>query len=677
MKVIFWGTRGSYPLSDLDFLRYGGNTTCVEVRTDAGDCIIIDAGSGIRDLGKLLPQDEEVTSCSILLTHTHWDHLQGLTSFEPLYSKALPVHFYSPNTAGKNLNDIMHRIFDAQYFPLTWEQIGKAHPLTDFSAGDSWQIGTALVESHPTCHPGGGVAYKITADGWTVYISGDHEWGLSTEDECDGMIDFMKGADLVIGDTHFSDSDYRRHRNWGHSTFGQWVENARLASTRRLCFTHHNPEYNDEHLESIFDTFSRHSDNERMAMFLAKEGLCFTKDAEYQVFDRGGGRKPCPMCDFSRKVAQYSDPSIVLSSVLTEARKTGEADAGSIYLFDEKNSHLTFSYAQNETLFPNSLANKMAYLNATVPYDKSSVAGYVAITGESVNIVDVYDLPKGVPYRFNSSFDEVTGYRTMSTLTVPLIGADRKIVGVLQLINRKVKDKVLPFTTDMQAKLEQLALTAADTIERNRLNNALIVRMLETSALRDPLETAAHVMRVGAMVGEVYQQWAERRNEPVESMRTTKDAIRLAAMLHDVGKVGVPDAILKKPGKLTGEEFLVMQEHCIMGANLFKNAATQLDKMAHNVTLHHHQKWDGSGYTGSPEYPPLAGEDIPLEARITSVADVYDALVSRRCYKEPMPQSEALAILEKDAGTAFDPEIVEIFIDIKATISAIVERFVD
>lgn len=203
------------------------------------------------------------------------------------------------------------------------------------------------------------------------------------------------------------------------------------------------------------------------------------------------------------------------------------------------------------------------------------------------------------------------------------------------------------------------------------------MRMLETAALRDPTETAGHVMRVGTMTAEIYHRWAERNSIPAEELRTVKDRIRLAAMLHDVGKVGTPDVILKKTSALTTDEFKIIQKHSSMGASLFKDATSQLDIMARSIALHHHQKWDGTGYTGDPNEPLLSGLDIPLEARITAVADVYDALVSVRCYKSAVPATTALNILQKDAGTHFDPELIDIFMEIKDMVQAIYNRFGD
>lgn len=153
-----------------------------------------------------------------------------------------------------------------------------------------------------------------------------------------------------------------------------------------------------------------------------------------------------------------------------------------------------------------------------------------------------------------------------------------------------------------------------------------------------------------------------------------------------MGKVGISDNILKKPGKLTDEEFDTIKWHTVNGARLFKNQTSELDRMSMEIALFHHEKWEGRGYPSvsvgdvwtegvAMGSSPVNGEDIPLSARICAVADVYDALSSPRSYKDPFPDEKCLGILESDAGTHFDPEVVEIFIEIFDVIKAIKEKY--
>ena len=152
-------------------------------------------------------------------------------------------------------------------------------------------------------------------------------------------------------------------------------------------------------------------------------------------------------------------------------------------------------------------------------------------------------------------------------------------------------------------------------------------------------------------------------------------SLRLASLLHDVGKIGIPDAILKKPGKLDDHEYAVMQRHTQIGARLFQGLRTDFDEVAREVAMHHHERWDGGGYPGpvtvdadlgEPEEPirqGLAGEDTPLFARIVGLADVFDALLSRRSYKEAGDESQVVDTLRAESGRHFDPELVEIALE--------------
>lgn len=383
----------------------------------------------------------------------------------------------------------------------------------------------------------------------------------------------------------------------------------------------------------------------------------------------------CPICHFFQKISSFSDTHTILGAILSEARRLGNADAGTIYLLENK--ELVFSAAQNDTLFPHSAANKFFYMNSRMPADTSSIAGYVAVTGSILNIPDAHTIPSEREYGFNASFDEKTGYRTVSVLALPLMKSNGEIKGVMQLINSLGPDGAQPFSESMRENIARLGVMSTIPLERSFLITDMIMRMLRTSALRDPKETAGHVRRVGSVAAELYHQWAAAHNIEPEELLATKGRLRLAAMLHDVGKVGIPDAVLQKPGKLDDDERAIMQTHAAQGAGLFEGSDNAIDNMARDIALHHHAKWDGSGYTGAPDIPSPAGGDIPLAARITAIADVYDALVSKRCYKEAWDTSKALEILRKDAGSHFDPELVEHFLVIQDIIKAIFARYTE
>ncbi|MGD9873626.1 MAG: GAF and HD-GYP domain-containing protein [Kiritimatiellia bacterium] len=380
--------------------------------------------------------------------------------------------------------------------------------------------------------------------------------------------------------------------------------------------------------------------------------------------------------DFNR----VKDLDILMERILRGARIYSSADAGSIYLLEDEFLH--FSYTQNATLEKKlPPGGKLIYSSFTLPVDKKSIAGYSACTRATLNIADAYAISPDAPYHFKPGFDASSGYRTRSILTLPLLATEKQVLGVLQVINAlDVDGHVVPFTPEAQRQMEMFAGMAAAALERAVMTRSIILRMVKMSELRDPRETGAHVNRVAAYAVELYERWAKNHNIPEDRIEEEKDVLRIAAMLHDVGKVAVSDLILKKPGKLTAEEYEVMKTHAEQGADLFIGHMTAYDRAAQEVAINHHQKWDGTGYPAVPvegtgESRPRRGEEIPLFGRIVALADVYDALVSRRVYKDAWSDEEATKIIREESGKHFDSELVEIFLSIRDIFLGIQKRY--
>jgi HD-GYP domain-containing protein (c-di-GMP phosphodiesterase class II) len=379
---------------------------------------------------------------------------------------------------------------------------------------------------------------------------------------------------------------------------------------------------------------------------------------------------------------QIKDLDTLLDAVLLQARHLTAADAGSIYLLRDRALH--FSFLHNDRLF-SSARTKHLYTSQSLPLDHRSIAGYVACTGQGLVIDDVYDIPRSRPYTFNSFFDDSSGYRTKSLLAMPLKTSRDKVVGVLQIINALDHEgAVIPFTDEDQLILGYFANNAAAAVERAQLTREVILRMIKMCELRDPEETGAHANRVGAYAAEIYHQWALNRGISEQEIKKTRDLIRIAAMLHDLGKIAISDLILKKPGGLERDEFTTIKFHTIYGARLFENLDSDLDAMSAEIALNHHERWDGAGYPGKIADifadrvqfgQGKQGEEIPLASRIVALADVFDALVSKRVYKEAFSEEEALAFIREQAGKQFDPEVVEAFFAIHEVIAAIRSKY--
>jgi response regulator RpfG family c-di-GMP phosphodiesterase len=260
-----------------------------------------------------------------------------------------------------------------------------------------------------------------------------------------------------------------------------------------------------------------------------------------------------------------------------------------------------------------------------------------------------------------------------------------KIIGVMQIINAQdARGGFIPFSRDDEMLVTLFANHAAVAIERAQTTREIILRMIKMAELRDPLETGAHVNRVAAISIELYDCWAKKNNVPGGDIKKIKDILRIAAMLHDVGKVAISDNILKKKDKLNEHEFEHMRFHTVFGARLFKDSSSDWDDMAAEIALNHHEKWNGSGYPGyikniySENISIGTGKkekEIPLTARIVALADVYDALMSKRSYKNAWPEERVLDYINAEKQKHFDPVLVDTFMEIYDVIKAIREKY--
>lgn len=397
--------------------------------------------------------------------------------------------------------------------------------------------------------------------------------------------------------------------------------------------------------------------------------------------------------DLGFEISQIKDIDLLLEKVLSEARGFTNSDAGSIYVREGDN--LKFSYAQNETMLKQlAPGKKLPYSTFTIPINNNSIAGYVASNGSILNIADVYEVGIQYPFSFNRSYDDLTGYRTSSMLTIPLKNFRGDIIGVLQLINAMDgQGTVSSFAHEDEELIIYFANNAATAIERAKMTREIIMRMNKMAELRDPKETGPHVNRVAAFSVVLYEAWAFKRKLPQDEIDKNRDVLRMSAMLHDVGKVAISDMILKKPGRFTPEEFQVMKLHTLFGANLFADIYSDFDESAGIVAINHHERWDGKGYPGfidpltqeplpgyeteTGEARGKKGEEIPFFGRIVALADVYDALSNRRCYKEAWDETEVLKIIGEEAGKQFDPELVEVFMECLDTLRQVEKLYPD
>lgn len=260
MRVRLWGTRGSLARSGPETVRYGGDTSAVEVRSSDGSLIVIDAGSGILRLGENLGEPPE--RIDILLSHLHMDHIQGLGFFTPLYSPDIEVHIWGPASATQNLRQRLTRYLSPPLFPVRLRDLAGVE-VHDLSRG-TMQLRDVKVTTDLITHPGHTFGFRIEDSAGVLAYMSDHEPALGVADfptgpEWTSGADLAAKADLMIHDAQYTDEEYSRRPGWGHSTFDQAVSFAEMAGVRRMVTFHHDPSHSDDFLDLV--TGSLHSDS--------------------------------------------------------------------------------------------------------------------------------------------------------------------------------------------------------------------------------------------------------------------------------------------------------------------------------------------------------------------------------------------------------------------------------
>lgn len=333
-------------------------------------------------------------------------------------------------------------------------------------------------------------------------------------------------------------------------------------------------------------------------------------------------------------ISSSLDPKTVWEQATQAACDVVDAEAASMFLIDEKSGELFFEIALG--LAGHSLMNMRMS-------KEEGIVGAAVTLGETVISNDVK-----TDTRFASKVDKESGFDTRNIICSPLISRGQ-IIGALEALNKKEDH---PFTDQDQVLFEALSAQVAISVENSRLYEKLrqafeqtIFSLVATIEKRDPY-TGGHTQRV--FLGGV--EIAKQLDVDDEFIRN----LRMSSLLHDIGKIGIEDSILRKQGHLTDSEYDIMKSHPRLGVEIFGHI-DGLKEMVNGV-LHHHERYDGRGYPDG-----LAGEDIPLEARIIAISDTYDAMTSDRPYRKGLSHEIACEEIKKNAGSQFDPKIVDAY----------------
>ena len=362
---------------------------------------------------------------------------------------------------------------------------------------------------------------------------------------------------------------------------------------------------------------------------------------------------------------QILDFDSLMDRILSEARFLLHAQAGTIFLRD--GDALRFAFFHNDALAERTTTGDPPLVPTfRISITDRSLAGWVCLTGQSLYIADCYNIPLEVPYRFDSSFDLLLGYRTQSMIAMPLKNQSGRILGVIQVINPISPDgrTITGYSSDDIQLLEHFASVATVAIERTHMTERMVSRCIRMIEMADPDETFPHSERVEGYAAVLFEEWARRRGLVGAAFNRQLARLMYAAKLHDCGKVGISDSILNSPHSLSDAERKIIEMHAQKGGHFFSIEPSDLDEAAREVALYHHERWDGNGYPGlddSGVHRGRCGEEIPLFARIVGLADVFDALSSDRCYRDAWKDDKVLEYIQDQKGKHFDPELVDIF----------------
>ena len=281
MYVRFWGTRGSIATPGPQTARYGGNTACVEIRADDGTLMILDCGTGARELGlHLLHSAQRPLRLHLLMGHTHWDHIQGFPFFDPAFLPDTELNLYAPRDFQHSLEETLAGQMQDPYFPLKLHDLRSRVRYTELEEG-CFRLGEVLVETQYLNHTAPTIAYRLSSGDATVAYVADHEPFWNPADRVfhhpgdQHHIDFLKGSDLIIHDAQYTQEEYPRKMGWGHSTIEYATDVALAAGSSRLALFHHDPSHDDATIRQLEEAARARiaTHGGALEVFAAAEGL--------------------------------------------------------------------------------------------------------------------------------------------------------------------------------------------------------------------------------------------------------------------------------------------------------------------------------------------------------------------------------------------------------------------
>ncbi len=279
MKLRFWGTRGSIPSPGMNTVKFGGNTTCVELALDDNTLVIFDAGTGIRKLGNKIIHNNSNGTINLFLSHSHWDHIQGFPFFMPAYSENAQIKIFGCKPAFNKLKDILTNQMESSYFPVNFKELKAKIAFQEVSQNEH-QLKNAQFFFIRNNHPGIAYGFKVKQNNKSAIFITDNELlpkKNSSHTSLEEFIEFCRDSDVLIHDAHYLPEEMAETAGYGHSSYEDAFRLGVEAKVKQLVFFHHDPDRKDEEIEAIVKHYREKRDNLKISMKLdaAREGLSY------------------------------------------------------------------------------------------------------------------------------------------------------------------------------------------------------------------------------------------------------------------------------------------------------------------------------------------------------------------------------------------------------------------
>ncbi len=263
MILKFWGTRGSIPVPGDSTLKYGGNTPCVEIRSDKNELLILDAGSGIRELGKVVQKNDHQKNINILISHYHWDHIQGIPFFLPLYCKGNIVNFWGENIENQPVESVLSYQMTSNYFPIRLSELSAKINFKEVGTNEKFSLNGMEITTFRANHSSPTLTYKISENNKSIVYMTDNELNVKDDENEDNLtsvrelnknlIEFCRGCDYLIHDSMYDETTMLQKKGWGHTGNKTLAAFGILAEVKYLVLFHYNPDYADDKIDLLLE----------------------------------------------------------------------------------------------------------------------------------------------------------------------------------------------------------------------------------------------------------------------------------------------------------------------------------------------------------------------------------------------------------------------------------------